>query len=98
MHSTLVLRIAYQHGAVNLNNRAEEYRRLARECLALASFSNFTADARSALIEMARVWSRLAHEQGAAMPPIPQSESARPVMQQQQQVQPEDDEKGPGTV
>ena len=94
------LRTAYQHGAGNLNNRAEEYRRLARECLALAS-SNFTAQARAALIEMACVWARLADEQDAAMPPIPQPESARPIrpiMQQQQQVQPEDDKKGPGTV
>jgi hypothetical protein len=45
-----------------------------------------TEEARSALIEMARVWTRLADEQN--LPPNRLSESAQPVMQQQQQIQP----------
>jgi hypothetical protein len=78
-----------------LNKRAEEYRRLARECLALAT-TRMTPEARSALVEMARVWTRLADEQEVSLPPIPQPERPQSVMQQQQQSQPK--KKGPGTV
>ena len=65
------------------DDRATEYRRLARNCLRLLqTFSS--EEARAALIEMARVWTRLAEEQ-----PMPMSEGSQPVMQQQEQVQPE---------
>ena len=45
-----------------MEHRAGEYRRLARECLRLAS-TIVTAEARSVLVEMARIWTRLADEQ-----------------------------------
>jgi hypothetical protein len=40
----------------------EKYRELARECLRAAS-TTITAESRSLLVEMARVWTRLADEQ-----------------------------------
>jgi hypothetical protein len=46
-----------------------------------------TQEARSALIEMARVWSRLADEQVTALPPIPIAKGNQGVTQQQQQQQ-----------
>jgi hypothetical protein len=46
-----------------------------------------TEEARSALIEMARVWSRLADEQDEALPPMLTPERSQPVVQQQQQPQ-----------
>ena len=62
-------RIAYQQGQRELvDSRAEEYRRLARGCLALASTS-VTAEARSYFIDMARIWARLADEQDSAQHP-----------------------------
>ena len=67
-----------------MEGRADQYRRLARECLeltTLASSSVSTEPARSMLIEMARVWARLADE----------LEAAQPVVQQQQQIQPKKD-------
>jgi hypothetical protein len=75
------------------NDRAAEYRRLARDCLRLLqTFSN--EEARAALIEMARVWTRLAEKQeeaaSRAMPvPLPAlaHRHPQPVMQQQEQVQ-----------
>jgi hypothetical protein len=39
----------------------EKYRELARECLRVAS-TTITAESRSLLVEMARVWTRLADE------------------------------------
>jgi hypothetical protein len=46
-----------------------------------------TEEARSALIEMARVWSRLSEEQDAPiLPRVP--DASQPVIQQQQQQQP----------
>jgi hypothetical protein len=42
---------------------AERYRRLARECLALLPTVSSPA-ARTALIEMAELWERLARQQG----------------------------------
>jgi hypothetical protein len=67
-------------GSSNVESRAEEYRRLAGDCLALVK-TVATEKARRTLIEMARVWTRLADE------------TARPlVQQQQQQVQPKKDE------
>jgi hypothetical protein len=50
-------------------NRAEEYRRLAQECLTAARTVS-TEEARTALIERAKLWFRLAEEQddeGAAI-------------------------------
>jgi len=46
-----------------------------------------TQEARSALIEMARVWSRLADEQITALPSIPIAKGNQRVIQQQQQQQ-----------
>jgi len=79
-------------------SKAEEYRRLARECLA-AVRSASTEEGRTALADMAQHWFRLAEQQddesasleGSAPPPA--AEDSRPVAQQQQQVQPKEDEK-----
>jgi hypothetical protein len=78
--------------------RAEEYRRLAQDCLASARLAS-TGEARIALLEMARTWFRLAEEQDnesanveGPIPPTPAVES-QPAAQQQQQVQPKDDDK-----
>jgi hypothetical protein len=76
---------------------AEEYRRLAQECRAMAR-SVSTEEARAALLEMAQVWLRLADEREAAIPPgetpIPPAgvEGAQPAAQQQQQIQPKGDD------
>jgi hypothetical protein len=76
--------------------RAEEYRRLAQDCLSVARSAS-TEDVRTALTEQAEYWLRLAKEQddeaadvGGPMPPPP-AEPAQPPAQQQQQVQPKDD-------
>jgi hypothetical protein len=76
--------------------RAEEYRRLAQECLTAARIVT-TKEARTLLIERAELWLRLAEEQDGEtanveppMPPNPIED--RPVVQQQQQVQPKDDD------
>jgi hypothetical protein len=50
-----------------------------------------TADTRATLAEMAQVWLRLADEQEAFVPTSGAQES-RPVVQQQQQIQPKDDD------
>ena len=77
--------------------RAEEYRRLAQECLAMARAVS-REEARANLMVMAQVWQRLADEQDQGtdlsevpMPPPP-AEPSQPVVQQQQQVQPKDDD------
>jgi hypothetical protein len=57
------------------------YRRLARECITIAS-TIATEHAGLSLIEMAQIWTRLAD-----------SYDARPVMQQQQQIQSKDEDK-----
>ena len=69
-----------------LNSRAEEYRRLARDCLRLGT-TFATEEARSILIEMARVWSRLADEQDKTRAPMVIPEGSEVVVQQQQQHQ-----------
>jgi hypothetical protein len=76
--------------------RAEEYRRLAQECLTAARTVT-TKEAQTALIESAELWLRLAEEQDGEtanveppMPPNPIED--RPVVQQQQEVQPKDDD------
>ena len=84
-------------------SRAEEYRRLARECLE-AAHSGQNEDGRNALLQMAQVWLRLAAEQAddvgqAAAPPPGAAAEPRPVVQQQQQVQPKtEDDKGQGRL
>jgi hypothetical protein len=72
------------------DNRASEYRRLGLNCLQVAQTVS-TEEGRLALIEMARVWTRLADEQDAAAAPMP--EGSQPVMQQQEQEQPQKDDK-----
>ena len=76
--------------------KAQEYRRLARECLVLARTVS-TEEARASLRAMAQAWHRLADEQGqgselGSMPPLT-AERTQPVVQQQQQVQPKGDDK-----
>ena len=67
------------------------YPRRARECLKIARTLP-VGERRTVLLQLAQVWQRLAdnHEDGAAAPPA--VEGARPVVQQQQQVQPKEDE------
>jgi hypothetical protein len=76
------------------HRKAEEYRRLAQECLALA-LTLSTLDGRASLVAMAQVWQRLANEQeqGSELGPIaaPTTADAQAVAQQQQQVQPDDE-------
>jgi hypothetical protein len=78
--------------------RAEEYRRLAEECLATMRTVS-TEEARNILLERAQFWFRLAQEQdkesapiGGSVPPTPPAAS-QPAAQQQQQVQPKNDDK-----
>jgi hypothetical protein len=82
-------RLLRAHGELPLaDNRASEYRRLARECLRLAQ-TIATEEARLALVEMARVWTRLAEEQDVPWRPMPMPEGCqRAVQQQQQQILP----------
>ena len=72
-------------------NRADQYRQRAQECLDLARALSFGAK-RQVLTDMAQTWLELAEEQEAAIPPIP-SGSDQPIMQQQQQAQPKNDDK-----
>jgi hypothetical protein len=69
------------------------YRRLARECLEIAH--TFPAgERRTVLLQMAQVWHRLADEYADNTAPLLRPlEGEQPVMQQQQQVQPKDDDK-----
>jgi len=70
--------------------KAEEYRRLASECLA-ASRAVSSEETRAALIAMAQGWLRLAEEQDDEDHhnlPIARQDPQRPAAQQQQQVQP----------
>jgi hypothetical protein len=67
-----------------LDNRAEEYRRLAGECLRLVSTVT-RGDSGRVLIEMARVWIRLATEQETSLNPRI-ADTPRPAVQQQQQL------------
>jgi hypothetical protein len=79
-------------------SKAEQYRRLARECLAAARSAS-TEEGRTALADMAQHWFRLAEQQddeSASIDgptPPPAAEDSRPVAQQQQQVQPKEDDK-----
>ena len=76
--------------------RAEEYRKLAQGCLALAK-SVSTEEARLALMGMATRWLQLAEQQtdeaaDIQVPPTT-TQSVQPVAQQQQQVQSKDNDK-----
>ena len=76
--------------------RAEEYRRLAHECLAAAR-SAASEDSRALLTERAAFWLGLAQEQEDERadlkgPISPSPAQERPVVQQQQQVQPRGDD------
>ena len=75
--------------------RAEEYRRLAQECLDAARLISMETS-RAALIEMAQSWLRLAEEQEAQEEAVRSLVSEQPhaaAQQQQQQIQPKDDDK-----
>ena len=72
----------YRRGRRFLDNRAEEYRRLARECLRLVPTVT-REDSGRLLIEMARVWIRLATEQETPLNPRI-ADTSRPAVQQQQ--------------
>jgi hypothetical protein len=76
----------------NHETPAKRYRRLARECLDTANA--VPPRHRDVVIQRATVWLRLAkqHEERAT-PPFRPSAGEQPVMQQQQQVQPKDDDK-----
>ena len=67
------------------------YRRLAKECLDVAYLFQ-DGVRRTVLLQMAQVWQRLADERAdsTGLQPI---QAERPVMQQQQQTQPDDDKK-----
>jgi hypothetical protein len=69
------------------------YRRLARECLEVAH--SFPAgERRTVLLQMAQVWQRLADDYPESSAPLSHAfEPERPVIQQQQQVQPKDEDK-----
>ena len=69
-------------------DRAERYRGLARECLAMARTISFGSK-REILTDMAQTWLQLAQEQDAAI----LGARSQPVMQQQQQVQPKPEDK-----
>jgi hypothetical protein len=72
----------------------EQYRRLAQECLEMAA-SVQDGEGREALIEMARVWMRLAESYPEdKSTPSGAAKETRPVVQQQQQVSPKDSDKG----
>jgi hypothetical protein len=77
--------------------RAEEYRRLAEDCLPLARSAS-TEDARIAFLESAHHWSYLAEQQEKGTDvegPIPPALPAepQPAAEQQQQIQPKDEDK-----
>jgi len=74
-------------------SRSTRYRRLARECLEIAQ--TFPAgERRTVLLQMAQVWQRLADEYADSSAPLLRPlEGEQPVMQQQQQAQPKDDDK-----
>jgi hypothetical protein len=89
----------WHYGEAQMPNHempAERYRRLAAECLDVAN--NFPRDEhRDALLQMAHVWQRLADQYEDATPHLSPSGVGReqPVMQQQQQVQPKDENDSP---
>jgi hypothetical protein len=74
-----------------MSERAEEYRRLAADCLTMARTAS-NEQTRIALIDQAQTWLRLAEEQEASQPPPATPARPQPVAQQQQQIQPKKDE------
>jgi hypothetical protein len=74
------------------DNPSERYRRLATQCLEVANTFQPSRQ-RSALLQMAQVWQRLADQYEGSTPPFSLSAAAaeQPVMQQQQQVQPKNE-------
>jgi len=84
--SHFVLSQSVQTGTVVVTTRAEEYRRLAKQCLEMARTIS-SPDGHDIMVQMARTWLRLAEEQETSIFPD------RPAAQQQQQVQPKDDDK-----
>ena len=84
-------RAAWPGRAASVYSRADEYRRLARECWELAC-TVVTEEAQSTLCEMARIFNRLAHNQDLAFPPKTTDTSRLVVQQQQQQPQSKKDE------
>jgi hypothetical protein len=72
---------------------AERYRRLAQECMTTAADLPF-GEQREVLLQIAQVWQRLADQYANATTSLSQpSAGEQPVMQQQQQAQPKDDDK-----
>src|SRR5262245_38773407 len=74
-----------------VTSKAEDYRRRARACLLMAG-TIASDERRAALVEMAQVWTRLADEEAAAVPPGTLAQTP-PVMQQQRQIQSKKKEK-----
>jgi hypothetical protein len=66
---------------------AEQYRRLAADCLAAARVTP-NEHTRIALIDQAQIWLRLAEEEEAQHSPPPVPDQPQPAVQQQQQIQP----------
>jgi hypothetical protein len=76
----------------NKESARAHYRRLAQECLEMVPTVQ-GQEGRAVLIEMARVWLRLAESYRDAKSILPAaSKETRPVMQQQQQTQPKNDD------
>jgi hypothetical protein len=75
----------YQSGGLRIvTSRADEYRRRAQQCLEMArTFGD--RNARVTLSHMAQAWLRLAE--------MTAPKQKRPIVQQQQQIQPNDDKK-----
>jgi hypothetical protein len=73
-------------------SKADEYRRRAQECLEMAAaFSD--PDSRVVLSHMAQAWLGLAERIGFIAPVV--TECAQPIVQQQQQMQPKQGQRGP---
>jgi hypothetical protein len=77
----------------NRETPAERYRHLAAECLD-AAIGFPRGEQRDALLQMAQLWQRLAEQYNDATPPFspPGTMGEQPVIQQQQQVQPKNEE------
>jgi hypothetical protein len=76
----------------NKESPSVRYRRLARESLEAAQ--TFHGEQREAFLQMGQVWHRLADQYADSTSRLFQPNSPeQPVMQQQQQIQPKDDDK-----
>jgi hypothetical protein len=87
-----ICRVESMRDRSNKESADEQYRRLAQECLEMAP-SIEDQEGRAALIEMARVWLRLAESYKAnnSIPPAA-TKDTRPVIQEQQQAQPKEND------